>query len=444
MDKLAHIFALVTSLLLAACGGGGGGGGGGTASSNEGEFCADLQSRQNFVSLMQDVYLWYDRLPTVNLDDNRYCSLENLLEDLRYKAEDRFSRIHPRSTAENFFIQGQYHGFGYGAQTSTGEDPTVTFVYKNSPAYRSGVRRGDRFLSINGRDTSSMSGDDFFPLLRSIRNGQPTTFVFRSPGGSPRTLVFSSATVTVNTVLDARVVDSNGFKVGYLSFNSFIRPSEDELEIVFANFKAAGIDELVLDLRYNGGGLISVAAKLASLTAGQVVDGSVFTSLRYNDKQIQNNRNYVFERQLESLDHLNRVIVLTRFVTCSASELIINGLRPWLGNASIVTIGGTTCGKPFGSSNLLFTATGTNGSSQEYSVSAITFRAVNRDEQGGYINGIAANCAANDDVDRQLGDSAERMFSAALAYINSGTCAAARQKNQIGTYIPPYRLNNAF
>jgi carboxyl-terminal processing protease len=136
----------------------------------------------------------------------------------------------------------------------------------------------------------------------------------------------------------------NGNKVGYLYLESFTISQFKNITEHFEAFKNAGIHELVLDLRYNTGGMMSKAIMLASLIGGETVSGKLFIrwepSLRYED----NEKQYIFESIPESMQ-THRLVVLSTDDTCSASEIIINGLRPYI---PVYTVGSTTCGKPFG------------------------------------------------------------------------------------------------
>ncbi|MEM7207475.1 MAG: S41 family peptidase [Pseudomonadota bacterium] len=418
MDKIVGVFLL--SLVLGACGGSGGG------SADTSNFCADTESRQRLVNNLANYYLWYTQLPAIDLSDSRYCSLPVLLEDLRYQAEDRFSYIQPKAEFDSFFDEGTYEGFGFGYRF-VNDETVISFVYGDSAAGRAGMLRGDTIMSIDGESTAGLSLAEVGALISLSAGNSQSTMVLRGTDDGVRTIEMGAGLVVINTVLDVRVVEHNGLKVGYLAFKNFLEPSRAELDTAFALLSSENIDELVLDLRYNGGGRIDVSRKLASLVAGQIPDDSVFTTLQHNDRQSNFDFSHLFASEDNSLNFLNRVLVLTLADTCSASELIINGLRPWLGETEVVTIGSATCGKPLGSYAFDITATSTlSRQTQVYSLSAINFRLVNSLDQGGYVEGISADCAASDELGKQLGDPTEAMFAAALAYVDSGTCATGR------------------
>lgn len=186
---------------------------------------------------------------------------------------------------------------------------------------------------------------------------------------------------------------------------------------------------MILDLRYNGGGRISTATLLASLLAGSTYNQNVFTNLIFNAKQSSQNTSYTLASQTTGF---NRVVVLTGARTCSASELVVNGLKPYV---HVVTVGGQTCGKPFG----FVPVTSCNST-----FSAVNFESFNASGQGRYYSGIAATCPATDDFNGQLGDPAEVLTAVANSYLQNGMCptAAARTSTlsaRTGTLSTPVR-----
>jgi hypothetical protein len=189
-----------------------------------------------------------------------------------------------------------------------------------------------------------------------------------------------------------------------------------------AQFAQAGIDDLVLDIRYNGGGYLYIASELGYMIAGAPVSGHTFEKLNFNDKHPEKSSDPANtlpfyntdtnDRSLPSLG-LKRVFVLTGPGTCSASESIINSLKPFV---EVITIGGATCGKPYG-----FIQKNNCGTAYF----AIEFEGVNSKGQGGYVNGFAPSCAAADDLEHGFGDSNERLLKTALAYQSTGACPAS-------------------
>ena len=188
------------------------------------------------------------------------------------------------------------------------------------------------------------------------------------------------------------------------------------------------IPDLVLDLRYNGGGYIYIANEVASMIAGTKAIGRVFEQLQYNDKHPDWTAQSKFlftnkSRAGQDLPQLNltRVFILTSSRTCSASETIINGLSPFV---QVITIGGNTCGKPYGFSKKDNCGT---------AYFAIEFDGINDAGKGGYVNGFAPTCPASDDLENELGSLNERLLANAASYSRTGVCGSTG-------YAPPPAL----
>ncbi len=204
-------------------------------------------------------------------------------------------------------------------------------------------------------------------------------------------------------------------KVAYVAYHQFVGYSLWELALAFTRFASDGVSEVIVDLRYNGGGSVGTSRDLASMISGSRTDGEIFTTLKYNNKQTARNADYPFmtaeTRFTAPIEGLNRVIVLTSANTASASELVINGLRPYM---PVVLIGETTFGKPYGF---------TPRSACDTTYSAVQFETVNSQGVGAYSAGFAPDCTVPDDLDHELGDPAERRTRAALDYIANGRCS---------------------
>ena len=215
---------------------------------------------------------------------------------------------------------------------------------------------------------------------------------------------------TIPTVSLTRTFRVDGRTVGYLFFRNFVQPSYAALDDAFAALKEAGATELVIDLRYNGGGLVDVATHLAGLVGGPVTDGRVFGEYRHNDKNTRLNETLRFANPPQTLT-LQRLFVITTRSSASASELIINGLRPHI---PVIVIGGTTYGKPVGQYGFSFC---------DKVLAAVSFSIVNADGQGDYFDGIAPTCTAGDDVEHDLGTGEEASLAEAFRYIRTGQCS---------------------
>ena len=389
--------------LIAGCGGGGGG----NPTGIEVAECS-VEGQNDFVyNVMKDLYLYYDQIPTVNPRD--FASPRALLEAIR-APNDRFSFIADRETQTNLFEAGTFNGIGFSFNND-GDSYTVTFVYDDSSAGRAGLKRSDKIVAINGilvpqiNDAGGLNA-----YLDTLVDGETIIFSVSQSGAAPADIEVSRGLVRINTVLKTDVITANSLKIGYLAFSSFIEPSRAELQTAFSTLQQQDIDELVLDLRYNGGGRVDIAQRLASHIAGDTAVGADVTKLIYNDKNTDLNSNFPFLSLNQNVE-IDRLYVLTLAGTCSASEIIINAMQPV--GIEVITIGQTTCGKPVGSRNINFC---------DKTLSATTFDVVNDINQGEYFDGIAATCAADDDLSRDFADPNETMFATALSHIATGQC----------------------
>lgn len=413
--------ALISSALLVACGGGGGGGAAAPAGAaglasgypSAPVSCEIANQKAWLRDYMNDQYFWYDQQGVPN---EAATTPGAYLDSLLFKPLDRYSFAQSTASFTQFFSEGRRVGYGYSLAVSTATQAAlkVRAVEPLSPVGQpGGLQRGDTIVSI----------DDLTPA--QIQNGQlatvntvgvPRKFVVTDIAGVQRTFTVNSADFALSPVLDARVLTAaNGAKVGYLMYQEFIGTGDGALAAAFSQFKTQGVSELVLDLRYNGGGSTTQARNLASLTGGSALDGRVFAQFRFSAKQADRNFSQTFTANPATLgaaplDTLARVFVITSVDTASASELVINSLRPF---KPVVTIGSTTFGKPYA-----FQPRDACGTTYN----AVNLQITNQDGFGDYSAGFAPTCPMSDDLTRQLGDPAELRTAAALTYISTGAC----------------------
>jgi hypothetical protein len=222
------------------------------------------------------------------------------------------------------------------------------------------------------------------------------------------------------TVQKVNTIPTTNGTVGYFVFDSHLAKSEAELIAAINQLKAANVSDLVIDMRYNGGGLLYIASELAYMVAGPTTTtGKTFEQLTYNDKLTASNTVYPFLdtaypfKNSQALPYLglSHVTILTTPDTASASESVINSLRGV--DVTVDLIGGTTRGKPYG-----FVPQDNCG----YTYFAIQFKGVNNKGYGDYSDGFAATCAAPDDFSHARGDTAETMLASALSYRQNHVC----------------------
>ncbi len=339
------------------------------------------------------------------------------------KPTDRFSGSQPTAQFTAFFEEGKRTGYGYSLVWADAAQTVlqVRFVEALSPVGLAGLKRGDTIVSIDGLSPAEISAGklpsvDTAGIARSLR--------VQNIAGVVRDINVASASYPLSPVMDARVLTAaTGAKVGYMAYQEFISNSATALGMVVNSFRTAGVTELVIDLRYNGGGSVSVSRNLASMLGGAGLNGQVFAGLRYNEKNASNNFNYAFTSNTNTLpaaplSGIKRIFFITSGSTASASELVINGLKPFM---PVVSIGRTTYGKPYGSQPR--EACGTT-------YSLINFDIVNAQGVGGYSAGLVPTCQVADDLTKQLGDPSEARIAAALGYIATGACPAASNMSE--------------
>jgi carboxyl-terminal processing protease len=379
--------------------------------------------------VMTDIYLWYADMPKV--DPTSFASPEEYLEAVRRRPLDStFSYITSREANDAFYSESQFIGFGLSTWI-TGLEMRVTQVFPESPASEAGLSRGDRMLEIGGQQVSTLiASGEIGSAFGPSEIGVELDIVFVNPAGARREAHMIKRLVTIPTVSLTRVYSMSGRRVGYMFFRNFVQPSYEALDNAFAELSAAGVDELVLDLRYNGGGLVNVAQHLASYIGGARTDGLVFAEYFHNDKNTFRNHIIRFESKAQQL-RLDRLIVVTTNASASASELVINALRPFM---PVVVIGGTTYGKPVGQYGIAFC---------DKLLAPVSFALRNADGQGDFFDGFAPDCTAPDDADHQLGDPAEGSLKEALTFATTGACSrrplTAQQKAGLERRAPRAR-----
>ncbi len=412
------VAALCLAGLLAACGGGGG-----DAGTSPPQSCSVVSQQGWLRDYLDDWYFWYADSPRPS--PAQFASVETYFNAMLSPGRppdfppDRWSRSESTESFNRFFGDGATLGYGLSvAGLEVSGQPQrplyVRWVEALSPAAAAGVQRGDEVMAIGGRSAADIIASDDYSLLSPLAAGDSLTLRLRR-SGQERSVVLTAAVFALTPVTGAAVVTSpRGRKLGYVALKDMISQALNPLDTAFASFQSAGVQDLVLDLRYNGGGLVSTGATLASYVAGSRGAGRTYARLLYNDKRAAaNNQNYTFSTPAAGLG-LRRVIVLMGPRTCSASEQLINGL---LGaGIEVLAVGDATCGKPVG-----FLPTSACG--RTYSV--VNFESVNALNQGRYFDGLAPTCPVAEDFKAPMGSAADPLWAAATQLADTGACPAA-------------------
>lgn len=373
--------------------------------------CSALSQTTFVRDTLDELYYWYRNLPDV--DPARAATPEAFLDAVRFRPLDRvFSYVTSRAANDAFFSDSQFIGLGVTTSQAGGE-LRVLQVFDGSPAAEAGLDRGTRIDTVDGvRAADLIAAGTLDAALGPAQDDLAVTLGFDTRGGERRTATLRKRTVAIPTVSLTRVFEVDGRRVGYLFFRNFVRPSVQALNAAFDALAAARVDELVLDLRYNGGGLVDVAVHLASLVAGEGHADAVFAESRHNDRNRRLDETLRFTAPAGALA-LSRLVVITTRASASASELVINGLRPFM---PVVVVGDRTYGKPVGQYLLPFC---------DKVLAPVSFAMVNAAGDGDYFDGLPVTCAAADDITHDLGDPAEASLREALRYVASGECSPA-------------------
>ncbi|MCE9579680.1 MAG: peptidase [Deltaproteobacteria bacterium] len=397
---------------------------------------------------IDDYYLWYREVG--DPDPDSYGTVVDYFDALKTSAttatghdKDRFHFTYTTAAWEALSQSGIEAGYGVRWAVIAPRPPRQIVVAYTEPgsAGAAALVRGAEVLAVDGADVVfGAAVDTLNGGLFPADVGEAHTFLVQDlGGGAPRTVTLTSANITSQPVQNVRTLD--GGAVGYLQFNDHIATAEAQLIAAIDQLKTAGVTDLVIDLRYNGGGYLAIASELGYMVAGPASDGQVFERIAFNDKYPTTNpitgmpleatpffTTAVFSQVQAPLPSLGltRVFVLTGPGTCSASEAVMNGLAGI--DVEVIQIGSTTCGKPYG-----FYPQDNCGTTYF----AIQFQGVNAKGFGDYADGFSADpamgapmpgCVVPDDFTHALGDPAEARLAAALQYRRDGTCPAVAKR----------------
>ncbi|MDE5420387.1 S41 family peptidase [Labilibaculum sp. DW002] len=368
--------------------------------------------------VMEAWYFWNDELPDIN--SSNYNSVNNYFEELLV-SKDRWSYIANRDQLLAYLENGTYIGYGLGFKYDSNNDLRVKLIFDESPLAAEGIARGWKLININGKDVSSLSDNQVLDEL----DKSSAQFVFENNIGEQKDFLASQITLDQNSVLKREVIDYQGIKVAYLAFDSFLTKSEEELNEAFTYFKEQSAEELVLDLRYNGGGSTAISNQLSSLITGNAFTNDIYSKVFHNESKMSEDFTEAFQEQAAAYA-FDRVFIITTSGTASASEMVINGLKPYLDD--VILIGSTTHGKPVGM--YVFEDISLN-----LAIVPISFKITNAADEGDYFEGIPVDLEISDDLSYDFGDIEESNFKAALDYIVSGnfpviTAAKALSTNE--------------
>jgi len=441
LRKSGSILALAA--LLASCGGGGGssnnvslppGGGGGSTPTPTGTTCS-LENRQNWAfDQINEWYLFPETLPG-SLSPAPYASVQDYIDALtataRNQGRDRFFTYITSIAEENAFLNsGTTAGFGIRlSYDSNASRVYILDAFEGAPALAAGIDRGAELLAIGTSSSNLQTVTSLFTQggAAAISNalgpstaGTSRVLRFRNAAGVETTTTISKTDFAIQPVsprYGAQIIDNGGTMTGYINLRTFIDSAEQQLRDAFQQFRDAGVTDLVIDLRYNGGGLVRTAELFADLLGRDRFTSQVQGVTRFRASKSANNETRNFQTKAQSIAP-TRIAFITTGGSASASELVINAMIPYH-DANMALVGSNTFGKPVGQIGLDRTAC-------DDRIRIIAFATENADGNANYFDGLASSltnsCQAADDISRPLGDPTEASTARALGFLAGAAC----------------------
>ena len=356
----------------------------------------DIRSKKFFVyELLHDSYYWADDVEDKNIDI--FSDSTSLLDALK-SDKDRFSFIMDKSVYDEHFNSTVANDYGFLSSSMGEGNSVILFVYPDSAAFKAGIKRSDIITKAIPLD------DNKSAILTLLSND-----------GAKREIKLSQESYTKKEVANSKIISMGDKKVGYFVLNSFIGKNiNSDLDQLFDYYKQNGIDELVLDLRYNGGGDISISAHLASLISGKKSFSHVFQHHLFNTTYSESNSNSYFDKYSSHALKLKRLFVITTENTASASESIISALRAKENGMDVITIGTKSYGKPYSMYPISFC---------DKVFFPILMKNFNSDYDEDYDDGFVPTCEVEDDYFHDFGDLNEKNLKEALFYISHESCS---------------------
>lgn len=396
----------------------------------------------------EQTYLWNESLPSYEEFNPR--SFTNLNAEVaafkEYAPLDKYSFIDDGTVSDELGGQGGDFGFSVNFNNNP-DDLRVTYVYPGSPADATSLKRTDKIIKINGRaGLSGFNNDDINFIVNAVwGSGKTVTLTIQNPDNSTKDISITRGSYSIKPILFSNVITRGSKKVGYFVLNSFVQISgadntptafKSQLDDLFTYFQNENINELIVDLRYNGGGSVETADYIANYLAPAGTTGIMHidyynSTMQANQAAILKNQKFVFDGKLYSyfdFDYstsssiarsdfdkkgtlnLSRIYFIVSGATASASELLINSLKPVL-SGGVQLIGQKTVGKPVGFFPIHI---------DKYDLYIPQFQTKNRNGEGNYFDGMAVNKADNEDVSKPFGDETERYLAYALYHIQNG------------------------
>ncbi|MFD1255893.1 S41 family peptidase [Mucilaginibacter terrae] len=420
----------------------------------------------------QEVYLWYDALPAANSFNPRQFSgssdlnaLQNEIDalsqikinpstdkpyeyDASFPGTAKYSYIDGGEAATSIGGTGTDFGFSLSYANASYNDLRIRYVYPNSSAATQNLLRGYRVLAVNDGSVTATTGSNSDPVIirlnQALSSNSMKLNVQRFDGTTFTTTVTKGSYTTNPVIKYSTITSATGKKVGYFAFSRFtvLDNAKPKIDEAFSKFAADNVTELVIDLRYNGGGSVETAEYLANYMVPAAMNNTIMFTEYYNNKMQSGNhpvlsKDYNVKAGQFSLAsntykfskigglNLNQVFFIVTSRTASASELVINNLKPALPQG-VKLIGQTTYGKPVGFFGIKI---------GDYDMYLAEFESRNAEGKADFYQGMIpgsnfAGYIASDDVTKDFGDPTENLLSRAISYIDKGTYIVTNVKGQ--------------
>lgn len=439
----------LAALMLASCGGGGGSSAPPvtvtpTPSPTPTASCG-LASRQAFAKAVIDEWYLFPNDVAGGVNPASYSTVQDYIDALvapaRALGKDRFFTFITSIAEENaFFTSGSSAGFGVRlAYDPVQRVVVIAEAYENAPALAAGIDRGTQISAIGTSSSNLRNVGDIVAaegtagITAALGPSDPgVTRVLRiTNAGGTRDVTVTKADFDIDPISDrygATVITDGGRSYGYLNLRTFISSADPQLRTAFLNFRNQGITDVIIDLRYNGGGLVSTAELFGDLLGRNRASSELFSQTNFRPSKAAENDRHFFTAQPESIAP-TRIAFIGTGSTASASELVINGMLPYLGT-NMTLVGSNTYGKPVGQIAL-------DKAECDDRMRVVAFATANAAGQGDYYNGLASkisnSCAAGDDLNLPLGDAREPSVRTAIDFLAGRGCVARIAEAEVGT-----------
>ena len=370
---------------------------------------------------MNIFYFWNEDIPYINYKEE--SDSKAYFYKLLKNPDDKWSFITDDISALENYFKGIIKSPGYSIQgyylneNSNQVYFVIEYVYQNSPASEAGLQRGDIFYKINNIELTDENYQDLLnadklelTLGQKISSNEIIAI-------EPTVNIYPEENLKQHPILATNIIEKEGTIIAYLAYSSFISDHDQDLSDIFMEFKNAGVNELVLDLRYNSGGSVASAQKLASKIVPSKEDGKLLIREKYNTTLSENNFDLNFKIESDNLN-LNRVYILTTENTASASEMIIYGLDPYM---DVIQIGKETHGKYYASYTISDNNEDPDKRRHNWAIQPIVLRSENATNNINYQQGLIPDYELNDNVyNADLGNEDEHFLATAISHITTG------------------------